>query len=109
MTLNEYQRGAFRTAFGLATGRKDPLGGLVYCALAMNGEAGEFAEKVKKAWRDDASLGDAAAKELGDVLWYLAVAAGDLGYTLEDIARMNLEKLDSRRGRDTLHGSGDDR
>lgn len=82
----------------------------VYPALALNGEAGEFAEKVKKAWRDNTPLDrTAAALELGDVLWYVDAAAKDMGFTLEDVAQMNINKIQSRRARGVLHGSGDNR
>lgn len=82
----------------------------IYPAMAMCGEAGEFAEKIKKAWRDETPLDRVgAAKELGDVLWYIAAAARDLGFSLEEVAALNIEKLHSRRARGTLAGSGDDR
>jgi NTP pyrophosphatase (non-canonical NTP hydrolase) len=82
----------------------------IYPALALNGEAGEFAEKVKKAWRDNAPLNVAEAmKELGDVLWYIDAAAKDMGRTLEEVAQMNLNKISSRRARGVLGGSGDNR
>jgi NTP pyrophosphatase (non-canonical NTP hydrolase) len=109
VNLNEYQAEASKTALGLAKGEGDPYGGLVYCALALNGEAGEFAEKVKKAWRDGTRIGEAGALELGDVLWYVAIAALNLGYTLEEIATLNVEKLRSRQDRNVLQGSGDTR
>lgn len=82
----------------------------VYTALALNGEAGEFAEKVKKAWRDLTPLNvDEVIKELGDVLWYIDAAAKDMGRTLEEVASMNLDKISSRRARGVLGGSGDNR
>lgn len=82
----------------------------VYPALAMAGECGEFSEKVKKAWRDGTPLDRAAAlKELGDVLWYIDAAAKDLGYTLDEVAEANLNKIQSRRARGVLTGSGDNR
>lgn len=82
----------------------------IYPALALNGEAGEFAEKVKKAWRDNTPLNvDEAMKELGDVLWYIDAAAKDMGRTLEEVASMNLDKISSRRARGVLGGSGDNR
>jgi NTP pyrophosphatase (non-canonical NTP hydrolase) len=49
------------------------------------------------------------AKELGDVLWYIAVLAYDLGLSLDDIAEMNLKKLTSRKARGTITGRGDNR
>jgi len=51
----------------------------------------------------------AIAKEIGDVLWYIAADARDLGFTLEEIAKMNIEKLESRQKRNVISGSGDDR
>lgn len=82
----------------------------IYPALAMCGEAGEFAEKVKKAWRDGTELNrEDALKELGDVLWYISAAAHDLGSSLEDVAQMNLAKLRGRMQRGTLGGAGDRR
>jgi NTP pyrophosphatase (non-canonical NTP hydrolase) len=85
-----------------------------YCALGLSEESGEVAGKVKKTIRDNHSCLDsekckAIAFELGDVLWYLTVMADTLGYTLEDIARMNIEKLTDRRNRGVIQGSGDNR
>lgn len=88
--------------------------GLAYTALGLNGEAGEIAEKVKKILRDKGGLAtpedqQAIAKELGDVLWYVANCANEIGYTLSDIAQMNVDKLQSRLERGMLQGSGDNR
>jgi len=87
---------------------------LSYPALGLVGEAGEVAEQAKKTIRDDGGeVSDdrraAISKELGDVLWYVAQLASELGLELEDIARENLEKLFSRQRRGVLSGSGDDR
>jgi NTP pyrophosphatase (non-canonical NTP hydrolase) len=87
---------------------------LAYPALGLAGEAGEVAEHAKKAIRDDrgevsAERRVAMAKELGDVLWYVAQLASELELELEEIARGNLEKLLSRQRRGVLSGSGDDR
>jgi len=49
------------------------------------------------------------AKELGDVLWYVAMSAWEIGYSLEDIAVLNTEKLESRKKRGVINGSGDNR
>jgi NTP pyrophosphatase (non-canonical NTP hydrolase) len=91
-----------------------PETGLLYVALGLCGETGEVAEKIKKMLRDDGGhLGDdrrtAIAAELGDVLWYAANLATELGLDLGAIAQGNLDKLASRQARNQLHGSGDRR
>lgn len=82
---------------------------LAYVALGLTGESGEFAEKVKKLIRDGTFDRRLAAKELGDVLWYLTAAANELGYSLQDVAEMNAVKLLERKRLNMIHGSGDDR
>lgn len=82
---------------------------LVYCALGLTGESGEYAEKIKKAIRDNVFDRELAAKELGDVLWYLTRSAHHLGYSLSEIASMNAKKLADRAERGVLKGSGDER
>lgn len=130
MNLNDYQNAALRTA--VYPGQGSALG-LAYVALKLNGEAGEFAEHFGKSLRDDdlvrvtTSYGMGVGtvlvqvneltpermlklkKELGDVLWYLAAGARELGVSLADIAAINLEKLSGRATAGTLQGSGDDR
>jgi NTP pyrophosphatase (non-canonical NTP hydrolase) len=106
--LSEYQQLSRRTA----EYPRDAW--LAYPALGLAGEAGEVAEHAKKAIRDDGgTVSDgrraAMAKELGDVLWYVAQLASELGLELEDVARENLEKLSSRQSRGVLSGSGDER
>ena len=95
----------------------------IYPALGMNGEAGEVADKVKKFLRNSEIIArdgsgaivlpdskrEELAKEVGDVLWYVATMAFDLGYSLEEIAEMNDQKLKSRQQRHQLNGSGDNR
>jgi NTP pyrophosphatase (non-canonical NTP hydrolase) len=110
MTFDDYQTGALTTL--LTTG--DEFKDILHMALGLNGEAGEVAEKLKKIIRDkDSQISEAdkveLAKELGDVLWYLAVFAQLLGTSLEDVAATNLQKLASRRERNMLQGSGDNR
>ena len=82
---------------------------LSYCALGLCGEAGEYAEKIKKKLRDGTFEKELAVKELGDVLWYVTRSAAELGYTLEQVANINYNKLRDRQQRDVLGGSGDTR
>ena len=87
---------------------------LVYPCGKLCGEAGELNEQIMKALRDDHGVlteerFEAIRKELGDVLWYVAQIAVQLGVSLSDIAQENLEKLQSRQDRGVLGGSGDDR
>ncbi len=62
-----------------------------------------------KTWQREQDRKQALKEELGDVLWYLANLASDLDLSLEDIAKMNLEKLKSRQVRGVLGGEGDNR
>jgi NTP pyrophosphatase (non-canonical NTP hydrolase) len=109
MDLDEYQRGALRTA-----APRDKKNELLHLVLGLVGESGEIAEKFKK-WVRDADCDEARldradiAKELGDVLWYLAVLADYLDLSLDDVAASNLAKLASRQRRGVLGGSGDNR
>ena len=86
----------------------------MFQTLGLCGEAGEVAEKVKKILRDENGVfSDEAkqeiAKELGDVLWYIARAGMEIGVNMEDIVRINVEKLLSRVERGTVFGKGDNR
>jgi len=106
MNFSEYQKRANATAI------YDSKFSILYPTLGLAGEAGEVAEKVKKIIRDNKSIIDErqdVAKELGDVLWYVAAVARDIGYSLEVIAEMNIEKLESRKERGVLQGNGDNR
>jgi len=82
---------------------------VVYPSLGLASEAGEVADKVKKWIRDGHMDKLEIAKELGDCLWYVAVTAEDLGYTLSDVALLNLEKLSKRKKSGKIKGSGDNR
>lgn len=108
MDLDDYQRAARRTAL-YGEGNR-----VVYPALGLASEAGEVAGKIKKVLRDQGGdfarvPREAIRDELGDVLWYVAVLAADLGLSLDDIASRNVEKLASREARGRLGGSGDER
>ena len=82
---------------------------LEYLALGLNGESGEVAEKIKKHIRDGKEIDEDFAKELGDVLWYLARLIDELDADMSDVADSNLDKLLDRKDRDKLQGSGDNR
>ena len=108
MDFDQYQQAALGTAI---YPQDNKLG---YLALALCGEAGEVAEKVKKVLRDHDGVADAdtcaaIAAECGDVLWYLANLADVLGYPLSQIAQMNVAKITRRKAANTLHGNGDNR
>lgn len=82
---------------------------MMYLALGLGGEAGEVLEKVKKAFRDGSFDNEQMAKELGDVYWYLGQLCLFIGKTPEEVIQINYDKLTSRKTRDKLHGSGDER
>jgi NTP pyrophosphatase (non-canonical NTP hydrolase) len=108
MQLDAYQEAARGTAI------YEERHKVIYPALGLASEAGEVAGKVKKALRDrggtfDAAQIEALKDELGDVLWYVAVLASDLGLSLEAIAAGNVAKLTSRQERGALGGEGDRR
>lgn len=93
MNVNEYQAEALRTATGTNTVYPITLNGV----MGLAGEAGECVDLVKKHIFQGHPLPvEHLAKELGDVAWYLAVTAWGIGYDLESILRMNVEKLRNR-------------
>lgn len=114
MNFEDFQRASAATAIYPGRGDVNSYLGLSYVAMGLANEAGEVVGKVKKVSRDDdCVIGDAArakiADELGDVTWYVAQMATQLGLRLEDIARANLAKLSDRASRGVLKGSGDNR
>lgn len=111
-TFNDYQSKAKRTD-------KYPANFAFICyALGLSSEAGEVAGKIKKLIRDKSSNSvvvcdctdkESIIDELGDCLWYIAMMAGYMGYTMEDVAFRNIEKLADRERRGKIGGSGDNR
>lgn len=112
ITLNEYQAMALETAIYPEEFK------VIYPALGITGEAGEVSDKIKKLIRDKGYKGgwiesdkdrEDIALELGDVLWYVATLAHDIGFTLEQVAMLNYFKLQKRKEQNKLGGSGDHR
>jgi NTP pyrophosphatase (non-canonical NTP hydrolase) len=113
LNFDTYQEQAWETAQYPQSGAN-----MVYPALGLAGEAGEVAEKVKKAWRNQGitngalvsdSVAIEIAKELSDVLWYVSALAKELNIPLADIAQMNLDKLHDRNKRGVIKSEGDNR
>lgn len=118
MTLNEYQEKAMTTCMSSSEN-------FSYMFLNLVGEVGEFASKVAKAIRKSfvqicknrlSRIGDTdmlyaqeeeLKKEAGDVLWQLSGLCSVMGWTLEEIAQMNLDKLAARKAIGTIDGNGD--
>jgi NTP pyrophosphatase (non-canonical NTP hydrolase) len=93
LTFNEYQKLAARTAGAGGDGDRR----LIISALGLAGEAGEFANMVKKLTAHGHNISpEILADELGDVLWYVAEAATTCGLRLGDLAQQNVEKLRQR-------------
>ena len=87
---------------------------IVYPTLGLVNEAGEFAGKIKKIFRDKEGViseddRQALKHELGDVLWYLTQICTELDLTLDEVAQANIEKLFSRLERNKIRGEGDHR
>jgi len=109
MEFNSYQITASKAAIYPNIGQN-----ITYPALGLCGEAGEIAEKIKKIYRDEQGkispeTRQALTKELGDVLWYISAMCGELGVELEEVALLNLQKLNKRKETNTLNGNGDNR
>ena len=109
MNFNQYQQEARKTAI---YPNKD--NNITYPTLGLSGESGEVAEKVKKILRDKNGIVSdedrlELQKELGDVLWYVANLSSELKLSMEDVALINIQKLQSRQKRKVLKGSGDNR
>ena len=117
MKLNEYQEKAMTTCM-------ESSNNFSYMFINLVGEVGEFASKVAKhirkekayiaendlctkwcAWYEEEEL----QKEAGDILWQLSGLCSVMGWKLEDVAKMNLDKLASRQQRNVIDGNGDNR
>lgn len=112
MNGNEYQELAMRTNDGKSSHRLEkqikmslnganPLckdaGGLIMGCLGLSGEAGEFTDMIKKWIFHEKPLDVVhAEKELGDIMWYVAMICESFGWKLEDIMQMNVDKLKTR-------------
>ena len=113
MNFQEYQEASRKTAL-YPKEDKNFNYALTYPTMGLTSEAGEVAGKIKKVLRDKGGIVSEEikhdiSKELGDVLWYVAQIATELGLSLDDVAKENIEKLYSRLDRGKLGGSGDDR
>jgi NTP pyrophosphatase (non-canonical NTP hydrolase) len=97
MNLNEYQKLAQSTAV-YGEHQATDIGALTYAVLALCGESGELANKLKKHLRAGTKPNvDVLADELGDVLWYVSAVATELGMSLNGVAEGNLDKLAARK------------
>jgi NTP pyrophosphatase (non-canonical NTP hydrolase) len=108
LTFNEYQQKALSTAI------YPKEFALQYTSMGLAGEIGEVLGKLAKVYRDkngelDFETKMAVLSEIGDCEWFLAALTHELGFTLGEVAQMNLTKLASRKARGTLSGSGDQR
>lgn len=113
MNVNDYQKQAITTAY-VDPKHADTMMEKTIWAMGVAGEAGEVVEKWKKivAYKQGQITQDdlnELAKELGDVIWYIAVMAHSLGLSMEDIMQRNLDKLASRQQRGVIKGKGDNR
>ena len=99
INLNNYQTWTNTTA--IYPKQKE----LEYLGLGLASEAGEVCSVIKKHIRDNTPLNDLFA-ELGDCIWYLARISDCVGWSLEDIIQANREKLESRKERNVISGSG---
>lgn len=104
MNINTYQQWATTTKLPTAT--------YPYLLTGLVGEVGEFYSIIAKQLRDETDAveaGDKQLKELGDILWFISNIATEMGVDMSDILQLNMDKLNSRKERNTLEGSGDDR
>lgn len=108
MTIKEYQSETKKTAI------YPENNAINYLTLGLVSEAGEFAGKIKKVIRDNHGIISDSKKtelgfELGDICWYISQMANELDMDLETILSKNIAKLNDRKERNVLGGSGDNR
>lgn len=119
MTGNEYQKLAMRTNDGKCTDRlcglmeriedynsgtrigkhveEIDVGGVINGLFGLSGEVGELTDMVKKWIFHNKSFDIThAQKELGDVMWYIAMTCESFGWSLDEIMQMNIDKLKKR-------------
>lgn len=102
LTFNQYAADA--STYRLPTADE------MYVALNLIAEIGELYGKWAKSIRDNVQPTENEIKhELGDILWMLSALCHDMGTNLNEVAWMNLVKLDKRKAKNTLQGSGDNR
>lgn len=113
MNIDDYTKQALTTlADNYSYGDVTPQ--MMGMVLGLSDESGEVLGKFKKLLRDKKGVMSdedrkEIAKEVGDILWYVSTVSHLLGYSLEEVAQMNLAKLAGRKERGTLQGSGDNR
>jgi NTP pyrophosphatase (non-canonical NTP hydrolase) len=114
MTFDQYVRLSEETSVYPNSGEAV---GLAYAALGLAGETGEIVNKIKKVLRKDVTdyksmyseFRKELAKEIGDALWYMAALCREIDCSMSEIALNNLDKLQDRKNRGVLRGSGDNR
>lgn len=114
MKGNKYQKEALEVRLYHEQEISPLFSKLLYLQCGLNGEVGEFDEKLKKIIRDqDCKMTsenvELMKKECADILWYLTAIIDELGLTLEEVMECSLTKIQDRINRGVLQGSGDNR
>jgi len=113
MNFAEYQKAATATADYPSKGSN-----LLYPALGLAGESGEVVDKIKKLWRNKGKTMPQQltpeekaelVMEISDVMWYVAALSEELNVSMEEVARLNIEKLMDRKTRGVIKSAGDNR
>ena len=109
MNTENYQSFVQTTAIYPDSGSKNTYE-LMYLAMGLCSESGEVANKIKKIYRDGSAIPlESLAGELGDVAWYWFNLCNALGLDAKEVLQLNMAKLESRKDRGVLGGSGDTR